>query len=218
MQCRTRVKICGLTRLEDVLFSVKAGADALGFVFYPKSPRYVSPDFVKEVISIIPPFVTTVGLFINASKNEVKDIAKYTGITLLQFHGDESVETCSMIAEEVRMPFIRAYRIKSDTKSQDLIEYEKKYRTVSRYFSGLLLDSFSEEYGGAGKVFNWSLIEKEIAHRVVLSGGLSEQNVAGAIMRARPFAVDVSSGVESSKGIKDATKICAFISAVNASQ
>ncbi len=217
MPYRTRIKICGLTRSEDVLVSVKAGADALGFVFYPESPRYISPDKAKELVCLVPPFVTTVGLFVNATKNEVADIARHTGISLLQFHGDESPENCAAIAAMADLPFIRVFRISSDTKCQDLIQYENEYRAASRYFSGLLLDSYSEEYGGTGKVFNWSLIEKEIAHRVVLSGGLTDQNVAGAIKSVQPYAVDVSSGVESEKGIKDAKKIRAFVSAVNAS-
>jgi len=217
MQYRTRIKICGLTRAEDVLASVEAGADALGFVFYPESPRYISPEKAKELVSLVPPFITTVGLFVNATKSDVIEIVKQTGISLLQFHGDESSDICATIATSVELPFIRAFRVASNTKFQDLIQFEKKYRATSHYFSGLLLDSYTEEYGGAGKVFNWSLIEKEIAHRVVLSGGLSAQNVAGAIQRVRPYAVDVSSGVESEKGIKDAKKIRAFISAVHAS-
>lgn len=216
MKKRTRIKICGLTRTEDVQAAVEAGADALGFVFYPNSPRYVAPHVARELIAAVPPFVSTVGLFVNAQEQEVVQIVSETGISLLQFHGDESAENCARIAAAVNLPFIRAFRVKPDANSQDLIQYEKQYRAASSYFSGLLLDTYTDAYGGTGKVFNWSLISKEIAPQVVLSGGLSEQNVAGAIQRVRPYAVDVSSGVESSKGIKDAEKIRAFINAVAA--
>ena len=211
-----RIKICGLTRKADVEAAVAAGADALGFVFYPESPRHVSPDTARELIAAVPPFVTTVGLFVNASKDEVLKTAAHAGISLLQFHGDESVMFCAEMAQAASLPFIRAFRVKPDTKPQDLVQYEQTYRAVTSRFTGLLLDSHSEAYGGTGKVFNWSLVSKEIAHQVVLSGGLSEQNVAGAIKRVRPWAVDVSSGVESSRGIKDAGKIRAFIDAVRA--
>ncbi|MCL1887013.1 MAG: phosphoribosylanthranilate isomerase [Betaproteobacteria bacterium] len=215
MKQRTRIKICGLTRKEDVQAAVKSGADALGFVFYPESPRYVTPSVAGELIAAVPPFVTTVGLFVNMPKQDVVRIAAQTGISLLQFHGDETVEFCTKTAMAANLPFIRAFRVKPDTNPQDLVQFEQKYRAAGNYFSGLLLDSYSDVYGGTGKVFNWSLISKEIAHQVVLSGGLSEQNVAGAIKQVQPYAVDVSSGVESGRGIKDAGKIRAFISAVN---
>jgi len=216
MKRRTRIKICGLARTEDVQTAVEAGADALGFVFYPDSPRYVTPDHARELIAAVPPFVTTVGLFVNAAASEVVQTVERTGISLLQFHGEETAETCAGIAAAVNLPFIRAFRVKPDANPQDLIQYERKYRAASPRFSGLLLDSHSQAYGGSGKVFDWTLISKEIAHQVVLSGGLSAQNVAGAIKRVQPYAVDVSSGVESSRGVKDAGKIRAFISAVHA--
>jgi phosphoribosylanthranilate isomerase len=137
-------------------------------------------------------------------------------IALLQFHGDETAEQCAAIADAVKRPFVRAYRVKPDTSSADLLESEAQYRAASPWFSGLLLDTWVDAYGGAGKVFDWSLIPKELAPRVVLSGGLSVQNVTSAVMRVRPFAVDISSGVEESKGIKDARKIAAFVDAVRA--
>ena len=214
MRRRTRIKICGLTRVEDVQVAVEAGADALGFVFYPDSPRYVTPDEARDLIAVVPPFVTTVGLFVNAGAFDVVHAVERAGISLLQFHGDETVEMCVAIAATVTLPFLRAFHVRPDTNSEDLIQYEQKYRTASTRFSGLLLDSYSQVYGGSGKVFDWNLISKEIAHQVVLSGGLSAQNVAGAIECVRPCAVDVSSGVESSRGIKDADKIRAFIRAV----
>ncbi len=216
MKRRTRIKICGLTRPEDVMAAVAAGADALGFVFYPESPRYVTPEVARELIAAVPPFITTVGLFVNAQKEQIAQTAALAGISLLQFHGDETGDDCAQAASLANLPFIRAFRVKPETNPQDLIQYEQQYRAASRHFSGLLLDSYSDAYGGTGKAFDWSLISKEIAHQVVLSGGLSEQNVAGAVKRVRPYAVDVSSGVESSRGIKDAGKILRFTSEVSA--
>lgn len=215
MKRRTRIKICGLTRAEDVQAAVEAGVDALGFVFYPKSPRYVASHIARELIEAVPPFVTAVGLFVNASMQEVVQTVSGTGISLLQFHGDETPKTCAEIAAAVHLPFIRACRVRPDASPQDLIQYGRIYRAVSRHFAGLLLDAYTDAYGGAGKVFNWSLISEEIAHQVVLSGGLNEQNVAGAVQDVQPYAVDVSSGVESSPGIKDAGRIRAFISQVS---
>ena len=214
MKNRTRIKICGLRRIEDVNAAVKAGADALGFVFFKDSPRYITPEDAALLVKAVPPFVTTVGLFVNADAPEVERIAKQTGISLLQFHGDETEKYCVETAEAASLPFIRAFRIKPETKSEDLVQYGLKYRTASNHFSGLLLDTFTPAYGGSGKVFNWSLISEELAHQVVLSGGLNRQNVADAILRISPFAVDVSSGVESERGVKSAAKIRDFIDAV----
>lgn len=215
MNRHTRIKICGLTRPEDVMAAVEAGADALGFVFYSKSPRYVTMETARKLIAAVPPFVAKVGLFVNAPCEEVVETAVSAGLSLLQFHGDETAEACAAAAEAARLPFIRAFRVGADTLPQDLVQCEKQYRAATSRFSGLLLDSRSEAYGGTGKVFNWSLVSKEIAHRVVLSGGLNVQNVAGAIRQVQPYAVDVSSGVESSRGIKDAGLIRAFVHAVN---
>lgn len=214
MHCRTRIKICGLTRPEDVEAAVEAGADALGFVFYRKSPRHVAAEAARALMAAVPPFITKVGLFVNVPPEEAVETAVSAGLSLLQFHGDETVETCAAVAEAARLPFIRAFRVGADTRPQDLVQCEKQYRAASPRFSGLLLDSHSEAYGGTGKVFNWSLVSKEIAHRVVLSGGLNAQNVAGAIRLVQPYAVDVSSGVESIRGVKDAGLIRAFVRAV----
>ncbi len=214
MTARTRIKICGLTRLPDVQAAVAAGADALGFVFYPQSPRQIEAEQAARLIRQVPPFVTAVGLFVNASKEAVTKVVNVAPISLLQFHGDETAEQCDEIANAVRRPFIRAFRVKADMAAADLIEYEHQYRSSSEWFAGLLLDTFVEDYGGSGKVFDWSLIPKELAPRLVLSGGLSAHNATDAVRRVRPFAVDVSSGVELGKGIKDAAKIHAFISAV----
>jgi len=211
---RTRIKICGLTRAQDVAAAVAAGADAIGFVFYAKSPRYVTAAAAAQLISTVPPFVSTVGLFVNAGVEEVAVALQQAPLSLLQFHGDETPEQCAAIAAAVKRPFIRAARIGSSTTPADLIKYEQDYRSASPYFTGLLLDTLVEQYGGSGKVFDWSLIPEELAPRVVLSGGLSVQNATDAVQRVRPHAVDISSGVEQAKGIKDAAKIAAFISAV----
>ena len=211
---KTRIKICGITRSEDVRAAVAAGADALGFVFYPPSPRYVTAEAVAELLQELPPFVVSVGLFVNASKAELQEVLAKAPIQLLQFHGDETPEQCHALASAVNRPFIRAFRVKPDTSAQDLIECEKTYRAASSFFNGLLLDTFVDSFGGSGKVFDWSLIPKELAPLVVLSGGLNVQNATDAVRRMRPFAVDISSGVELSKGIKDIAKVHAFVDAV----
>ncbi len=213
MTSRTRIKICGLTRPQDVDAAVAAGVDALGFVFYPHSPRYVTPAAAAELIARLPPFVSAVGLFVNAEPLQVAEVVAQAPLALLQFHGDESLDQCVAIAERVRRPFLRAVRIGGDAVP-DLLECERSYRAASPLFAGLLLDAHAEGYGGSGKVFDWSLIPEELAPRVVLSGGLSVHNAIDAVTRVRPYAVDVSSGVEQAKGIKDAAKIRAFVEAV----
>jgi phosphoribosylanthranilate isomerase len=213
---RTRIKICGITRAEDLRAAVDAGADALGFVFYPKSPRYVTPERFGEFARALPPFVTSVALFVNPAVEEVEAVVRAGPVGLIQFHGDETAGQCAQAAARVCRPFVRAYRVKPDTSESDLLSCENTYRAASPWFSGLLLDTWVDAYGGAGKVFDWSLIPKELAPRVVLSGGLSVQNATEAVVRVRPHAVDISSGVEQQKGIKDARKIAAFIAAVRA--
>lgn len=213
---RTRIKICGLTRAEDVQTAWQAGADALGFVFYAPSPRYVTPSTAGRLLAKVPPFVTTVGLFVNTSVQDIAATLAQAPVSCLQFHGDETIAQCVEAAELVNRPFLRAIRVQPDMRPEDLLEYENRFRAASKLFSGLLLDAFVDGYGGGGKVFDWALIPKDLAPRVVLSGGLSEQNVIEALVRVRPYAVDVSSGVELSKGIKDAARIHAFISAVRA--
>jgi phosphoribosylanthranilate isomerase len=211
---RTRIKICGLTRAEDVAAVAAAGADAAGFVFYDKSPRYVTPQRAAELTAGLPPFITATGLFVNATPEQVAEAVNMARIGLLQFHGDESAEQCAEAAELANRPFLRVFRVKPDTRPDDLLEYEAQCRASSRLFSGLLLDTWVDAYGGAGKVFDWSLVPKELAPRAVLSGGLSVLNATGAIAQLRPYAVDISSGVEAAKGIKDAHKIAAFVRAV----
>lgn len=214
MNHRTRIKICGITRAEDLHAAIAAGADAVGLVFYPSSPRFIDPVAAAGLLAQVPPFITTVGLFVNASPEQVRRTVAVAPVSLLQFHGDESPEECRLSAQAVGRPFIRALRVKPDMRQADLLEYELDYRRAGALFSGLLLDTHVDQYGGSGKVFDWSLIPEELAPRVVLSGGLSARNATEAVMRVRPHAVDVSSGVELDKGIKDAAKIREFIAAV----
>lgn len=201
---RTRIKICGLTRVEDVQAAVAAGADAIGFVFYSKSPRFVSIEQARALMAHVPPFVTTVGLFVNAEPDDVNAALDALPLQLLQFHGDESEAECA----RYNRPYIRAVRMRAGV---DLVEYAACFPSARAF----LLDAFVEGYGGGGKVFDWSLIPDGFAPPLILSGGLDADNVAEAIERVHPWAVDVSSGVETEvKGIKDAVAIDRFISGV----
>ena len=214
MSARTRIKLCGLTRPADVSAAVALGADAIGLVFYPPSPRYVSPAQAGQLLAELPAFVSAVGLFVNPTAAEVQACIEAAPISILQFHGDETAAQCAEIAQRVRRPFLRALRIKPEMKAADLLKFEAAYRISSPLFAGLLLDTWSEAYGGTGKVFDWSLIPAELARRAVLSGGLNVQNATDAVRQLRPHAVDVSSGIESAKGVKDVALMRAFIAAV----
>lgn len=200
---RTRIKICGLTRAEDVLAAVEAGADAIGLVFYPPSPRFVAFERAAELAALVPPFVTTVGLFVNPDPAYVRQALAQVPLQLLQFHGDEPETLCAAFGR----PWIKAARVRPGV---DLVEFSASHPSAS----GLLLDAFVEGYGGGGKVFDWSLIPERLGRSLILSGGLDPDNVAEAVRRVRPWAVDVSSGVESGKGIKDAARIAAFVAGV----
>lgn len=200
---KTRIKICGLTREEDVDAAVAAGADALGFVFYPSSPRHVTAQRAAELARRVPPFVDIVGLFVNAAPEAVRAICDSVPISLLQFHGDETSGYCRQFSR----PYLRAARVRPGL---DLVEFAGSFPDAR----GLLLDAFVEGYGGGGHVFDWTLIPPELPAFLVLSGGLTAANVGDAIRRVRPVAVDVSSGVEMGKGIKDHQKIAAFVAAV----
>lgn len=200
---KTRIKICGLTREEDVDAAVAAGADAIGLVFYPPSPRYVTPQRAAELVKRIPPFVDVVGLFVNEAPDVVRATCEALPINVLQFHGDEDAAYCRQFAR----PYLRAARVRPGL---DLVEFAGLFPDAR----GLLLDAFVEGYGGGGHVFDWTLIPPNLPSFLVLSGGLTAENVGDAVRRVRPVAVDVSSGVEASKGIKDHSKIAAFVAAV----
>ena len=215
---RTRVKLCGLTLPEEVNAAAKAGADAVGFVFYPDSARYISPEAAADLIAAAPPFVTTTGLFVNASLEQIKVAVKQSAIGLLQFHGDETPEYCFAAAQAVNRPFIRALRVSPALSKEALLTYEQDYLKGGRFFAGLLLDAFGKNYGGSGELFDWSIIPKALASRIILSGGLCVDNVADAIRQVEPYAVDVSSGIEVTKGVKDIQKMYDFIAAVRATE
>jgi phosphoribosylanthranilate isomerase len=201
---RTRVKICGITRAQDAQAAAAEGADAIGLVFYRPSPRYVSPEQARHIAIQTPPFVATVGVFVNPSREEVEKVISTCGVTLLQFHGDESPDFCSSFSR----PYIKVARIRPEL---DLIKYLAPYSAARAW----MLDAFHDDlWGGTGGAFDWSLVPARMARPVILSGGLTTNNVADAIRRVRPYAVDVSSSVEVSKGIKDAARIAEFIGAV----
>jgi len=216
MTHRTRIKICGLTRAEDLQAAIDAGADAIGLVFYPASPRYIAPEQAARLLAAVPPYVTTVGLFVNAEPQQVAAVVAAAPVSTLQFHGDETPEQCRRAAEAAKRRFMRALRVAPGAAAADLLKYEQDYRAAGDLFCGLLMDAWVDEFGGSGKVFDWSLIPEELAPRAVLSGGLNAHNVTDAVRRVRPYAVDVSSGVEQAKGIKDAVKIREFIERVRA--
>jgi phosphoribosylanthranilate isomerase len=204
---RTRIKICGFTREADVQAAVAAGADALGFVLYAKSPRAVSLQRAAELAQGLPPFVTPVLLFVNATSVEVAEARQALPQALLQFHGDETGAECRAAAG--RHPWIRAARM---APGVDLLDFAARHHGAQ----ALLLDTHVEAYGGSGKVFDWSLIPPSVPLPVVLSGGLNPANVTDGVLRVRPWAVDVSSGVEQAKGVKDAGLMRRFCQAVRA--
>ena len=204
---RTRTKICGITRIEDALCAASAGADAIGLIFYAGSPRAVTLEQAIVISNVLPPFVSTVALFVNAPKNEVDEVIARLRPTILQFHGDENPAFCTQFG----MPFLKAIRVGAEMTADDLLEYAEKFSAAR----ALLLDTMSQgSYGGSGKVFDWQLIPNGMRRRIVLSGGLQADNVAGAIRMIKPWAVDVSSGVEAQKGVKDHAKIAKFIEEV----
>jgi len=200
---RTRIKICGLTRESDVDAAVQAGADAIGFVFYAKSPRHVTPARAAELARRLPPLVMPVGLFVNADAALLEQARAALPQMLLQFHGDETPADC----QRAGRPYIRAARM---GPGFDLLDFAQQYSSAQ----GLLLDAHVEGYGGGGKVFDWSLIPRNVHSPVVLSGGLHAGNVIEGILQVRPWAVDVSSGVEEAKGLKSAALIQQFCAAV----
>lgn len=201
---RTRVKICGITRVDDALNAARAGCDAIGLVFYAKSARCVNAAQAAEIAAALPPFVAKVGLFVDASAEEVASVLSAVRLDLLQFHGDEPPEFC----ERFGRPYMKAVRVRAGT---NLLQYAARYASAS----ALLLDAYQEGVpGGTGLTFDWSLIPPQMTKPLVLAGGLNPDNVAEAIRTTRPYAVDVSGGVEREKGIKDAARIAAFMQGV----
>ena len=205
---RLRIKICGITNVADAMAAVNAGADALGFMFYERSKRYVTPDAVAEIVEELPPFVMRVGVFVDPSMELVNETASTCGITALQFHGSESPEFCGQFG----LPVIKAFRIVDKTSLDPLPQYQT---------SAWLLDSdVPGEFGGTGKKFDWSLAQHatKLGRPVILAGGLTPENVATAVREVRPYGVDVSSGVEALPGRKDPKKVKAFIQAAREAQ
>jgi phosphoribosylanthranilate isomerase len=197
----TAVKICGITRVEDALAAAHSGAHAIGLIFHAGSPRLVSHDMARSIVDALPAFITPVALFVDARPEDIERVIATVKPQLLQFHGDESPEFCSRFA----LPYIKAIKVRPGV---DLLQYARHYRTAK----GLLLDAFVDgSHGGTGSTFDWALIPDQLPLPLILAGGLHKDNVAEAIRRVRPWAVDVSSGVEAAKGIKDAAKVAAFI-------
>ena len=202
---RTRVKICGITRPEDALAAVRAGVDAIGLVFHPPSPREVVTDQAREVVEALPPFVTAVGLFVDPEPEQVEAVLSWVALDVLQFHGDEDPQFC----ESFPVPYIKAVRMREGV---DLLQTAERYSSAR----GLLLDTYRPGVaGGTGEAFDWARVPASLGSSIILAGGLTPANVAQAIAAVRPYAVDVSGGVEADKGIKDAAKIAAFMQEVN---
>lgn len=202
---RTRVKICGITRPEDAEHAAQLGADAIGLVFYEPSPRYVSHTTARTIVENLPPFVSSVGLFVDAPAEEVFETLKVVRLNLLQFHGNEKAEYC----EQFGVPYIKALRMREDV---NVTAFAQQHPNAA----GLLLDTYQQGVtGGTGKTFDWNMVPDDVPLPVILAGGLDANNVAQAICTTHPYAVDVSGGVEARKGIKDYGKMSEFIKEVN---
>src|SRR4051812_7277028 len=201
---RTRIKICGITRLQDAQGAVELGTDALGFIFWKPSPRYIDPAAAREIIRALPAFIATVGVFVDPGAEEVRQAVSASGISTLQFHGRESADFCAAFER----PWLKAFKPSAEG---DLLKSTAPYE----HAAGWLFDAYDEKrMGGTGETFDWSLLPRKLARPLILSGGLNPGNVGEAIRRMRPYAVDVSSGVEAGKGIKDAAKMAAFVQGV----
>ncbi|MCK5663270.1 MAG: phosphoribosylanthranilate isomerase [Thiotrichaceae bacterium] len=197
----SKVKICGITNRDDAKLACDFGADAIGLVFYPPSPRYVTIKQATEAVSVLPPFTSTVALFVNAQREEIEQVLEQVAIDLIQFHGDEPEEFCCSF----KRPYIKAVRMK---EGLDLYAVQDDYASAR----GLLLDTYKKGIpGGTGEAFNWDKVPHDLTMPVILAGGLVAENVARAIEQVRPYAVDVSGGVEASKGKKDRSKIIRFM-------
>lgn len=199
-----KIKVCGITNLEDALYAAKLGADALGFIFYKKSKRYIEPDEAKKIIDKLPPFITKVGVFVNENTSELIEAKRIAGFDIFQLHGDEPPHFCSKIPGK----YIKALRVNGEKSFNDIESFGTEY---------FLFDTYSkEEYGGTGETFNWDLLDNSYLKDkfVILSGGLTSNNISEAIKKINPYAVDVSSGVEMSPGKKDHDKLKKFFEAV----
>ena len=193
-----------MTRVIDARTAAELGADAIGLVFYAPSPRNVGLEQARAIVAAIPPFVTVVGLFVDPTPDQVESVLRGCLINVLQFHGDEAPDFCRGFG----LPYIKAARVRANA---DLVQYLSRYHAAQ----GWLLDAYHDElYGGTGESFDWTLIPRDLAKPVILSGGLTPDNVGAAVRQVRPWAVDASSGVEAAKGVKDAAKIAAFIAGV----
>ncbi len=201
-----RVKICGITRIEDAMEVINNGANAIGFIFYKKSKRYIEPQKVKEIIEKIPPFITTVGVFVNEEIEEIKKIVKIAKLDLVQLHGEEDKEYIDEIKKDVKV--LKAFRVKNKNILEDIKKME---------LDSFLLDAFTkEEYGGSGKTFDWEIAkESKKLGNVILAGGINENNIQEIIEKIQPYAVDISSGVEIEPGIKDPKKINNIFNKIN---
>ena len=205
MKCRTRIKFCGITRAEDAAVAVALGVDALGFVFHAPSPRNIEPAAAREIITGLPAFVSAVGLFVDTPLARVREIVDQTGLTLVQFHGEETAEYCAAYGAA----YLKAVRV----RDQHAVE-----QAAGRYpgAAGLLLDTYHPVLaGGTGQQFDWRLVPRTCERPLILAGGLDSTNVARAIRELRPYAVDVSGGIEQAKGVKDPAKMRAFVAEVN---
>jgi len=202
---RTKIKICGITNLKNALEAVEVGVDALGFVFFSKSPRYINPKKARAIINLLPSFVLRVGLFVNAPKEEVLSVISESRVNLLQFHGDEDEKFCN----QFNLPYIKAISLKDGI---NLLEYCQLFVSSS----AILIDTYSHEMrGGTGKTFNWDLIPKNLPLPLIIAGGLDSKNVSSLINSVNPYGVDVSGGVEIDKGIKDLSMMKNFVLGVN---
>ncbi|MEP7156070.1 MAG: phosphoribosylanthranilate isomerase [Betaproteobacteria bacterium] len=205
---RTRIKMCGFTRVADALFAANAGVDAIGMIFYQGSPRAIGIEGAREISRALPPFVSTVALFVNESAGNIASVVDAVRPSILQFHGDENENFCAQFG----LPYLKAIRVGGEMTSGDLLKCEAAFHSAK----ALLLDTLSTAaFGGTGTLFDWTLIPVSMRERIVLSGGLTPENVEGAIVQLRPWAIDVASGIETAvKGIKDHSRITQFIEAV----
>jgi phosphoribosylanthranilate isomerase len=204
----TKVKICGITNLEDALLSEKFGADALGFNFYAKSPRYISPENAREIIENLSPEILKIGVFVNETQDKILEIAENAKLDAIQLHGDEKPEFVRQLKAKTDLEIIKAFRVSEDFKPEDVLQYD---------VDAVLLDTYStKDFGGTGEIFDWEIAKKVIVifPKMYLAGGLSAGNVAAALVEIKPFAVDTCSLIEKNKGVKDPQKLKDFIFAV----